>query len=142
MTVYESLVAIDPLILTNKDDNYILQHQDVHDLQKYLWSGVLLPITPEDYQGRLNISDRTASKLSDVIKPLVDVYKIVSVPYVKPGRRLLTALMPKPSAKRFTRTRSEASYRSSLTMPSPMRRTPWMALTVTLALLVQSSRSC
>ncbi|KAL1695556.1 hypothetical protein GGG16DRAFT_121746 [Schizophyllum commune] len=76
MTFYESLVAIDPLILTNKDDNYILQHQDVHDLQKYLWSGVLLPITPEDYQGRLNISDRTASKLSDVIKPLVDVYKI------------------------------------------------------------------
>ncbi|KAL1751130.1 hypothetical protein FB107DRAFT_222635 [Schizophyllum commune] len=76
MTVYESLVAIDPLILTNKDDNYILQHQDVYDLQKYLWSGVLLPITPEDYQGRLNISDRTASKLSDVIKPLVGVYKI------------------------------------------------------------------
>ena len=80
MTVYDSLVIIDPLILTNQDNNYILQHQDVYDLQKYLWSGVLLPITEEDYQGRLNISDRTASKLSDVIKPLVDVYKIVSVP--------------------------------------------------------------
>ncbi|KAL1723972.1 hypothetical protein EV715DRAFT_190513 [Schizophyllum commune] len=76
MTVYDSLVIIDPLILTNQDNNYILQHQDVYDLQKYLWSGVLLPITEEDYQGRLNISDRTASKLSDVIKPLVDVYKI------------------------------------------------------------------
>ncbi|KAI5890579.1 uncharacterized protein SCHCODRAFT_02547507 [Schizophyllum commune H4-8] len=58
----------------NSADNYILQHQDVYDLQKYVWSGVLLPTTEEEYQARLNISDRTASKLSEVIKPLVDVY--------------------------------------------------------------------
>ncbi|KAI5830739.1 hypothetical protein K523DRAFT_351394 [Schizophyllum commune Tattone D] len=61
MTVYDSLVIIDPLILTNQDNNYILQHQDVYDLQKYLWS-------------------------DDVIKPLVDVYQICELTLDQAGR--------------------------------------------------------
>ncbi|KAL1736118.1 hypothetical protein EV714DRAFT_198524 [Schizophyllum commune] len=76
MSVLDLLTKSNPLILINEDDNYILQHQDVYDLQKYAWSGVLLPTTEDDYQARLNISDRTASKLSDVIKPLVIAYGI------------------------------------------------------------------
>ncbi|KAL1720264.1 hypothetical protein EV715DRAFT_197329 [Schizophyllum commune] len=63
-----------PKDLLNADGNLILQHQDVLDLLKYVWTGVLLPVTEAQYKSRLQISDNTANKLTGVIEPLVEAY--------------------------------------------------------------------
>ncbi|KAI4527095.1 hypothetical protein K525DRAFT_257482 [Schizophyllum commune Loenen D] len=65
---------MEPKGLVNDDGNYILQHDDIATLLKYVWAGVLLPVTEDAYQQRLQISDDTAGKLSGVIKPLVAAY--------------------------------------------------------------------
>ncbi|KAL1729957.1 hypothetical protein EV714DRAFT_273107 [Schizophyllum commune] len=72
--------AIDmtPQGLLNADGNYVLQQEDVYNLLKYVWAGVLLPVTPEDYQKRLQISTDIATKLANVISPLVAAYKTCS----------------------------------------------------------------
>ncbi|KAL1662806.1 hypothetical protein GGF50DRAFT_58149 [Schizophyllum commune] len=68
--------AIDmtPKGLINSDGNYILQHGDVYKLLKYVWAGVLLPVTASAYQERLDISTETMVKLEGVLKDLVDAY--------------------------------------------------------------------
>lgn len=63
-----------PKELVNDDGNYILQNQDVYDLLKYVYCGVLLPVTEDAYKARLNISVDVMDKLSGVISPLVKAY--------------------------------------------------------------------
>ncbi|KAL1746617.1 hypothetical protein HDZ31DRAFT_33736 [Schizophyllum fasciatum] len=63
-----------PKGLLNSNGNYILQHADAVNLLKYVWAAVLLPLSEADYRSRLQISNETAVKLSDVIKPLIDSY--------------------------------------------------------------------
>ncbi|KAI5834572.1 hypothetical protein K523DRAFT_339496 [Schizophyllum commune Tattone D] len=70
----DSDIDMEPKGLVNDDGNYILQHDDIATLLKYVWAGVLLPVTEDAYQQRLQISDDTAGKLSGVIKPLVAAY--------------------------------------------------------------------
>ncbi|KAL1753977.1 hypothetical protein FB107DRAFT_216616 [Schizophyllum commune] len=67
-------IDMEPKGLVNDDGNYILQHDDIANLLKYVWSGVLLPVTEDAYKQRLQLSDDTAGKLSGVIKPLVAAY--------------------------------------------------------------------
>ncbi|KAL1682933.1 hypothetical protein EV122DRAFT_249096 [Schizophyllum commune] len=67
-------IDMEPKGLVNDDGNYILQHDDIANLLKYVWSGVLLPVTESAYTQRLQLSDDTAGKLSGVIKPLVAAY--------------------------------------------------------------------
>lgn len=71
-------IDMEPKGLVNDDGNYILQHDDIANLLKYVWSGVLLPVTESAYTQRLQLSDDTAGKLSGVIKPLVAAYATVS----------------------------------------------------------------
>ncbi|KAI5892075.1 uncharacterized protein SCHCODRAFT_02732293 [Schizophyllum commune H4-8] len=72
----DSDIDMEPKGLVNDDGNYILQHDDIANLLKYVWSGVLLPVTEDAYTQRLQLSDDTAGKLSDVIKPLVAAYAV------------------------------------------------------------------
>ncbi|KAL1690589.1 hypothetical protein GGG16DRAFT_55400 [Schizophyllum commune] len=67
-------VDMSPKGLLNDNGNYVLQHEDIATLLKYVQSGVLLPDTESAYQNRIQYSNDTANKLSDVIKPLVAVY--------------------------------------------------------------------
>ncbi|KAL1733773.1 hypothetical protein EV714DRAFT_203972 [Schizophyllum commune] len=67
-------IDMSPKDLVNSDGNYVLQHEDIANLLKYVWSGVLLPVTVPDYQDRLQLSTDTVDKLSDVIEPLLDAY--------------------------------------------------------------------
>nr|VEU13568.1 pesticidal crystal protein cry6Aa [Schizophyllum commune] len=69
--------TFEPKGLLNSDDNYILQHDDVVKLLKYVWAGVLLPVTEDAYRSRLQVSDDVFNKLSSVIKPLVQSYATV-----------------------------------------------------------------
>ena len=71
-------IDMEPKGLINDDGNYILQHDDIANLLKYVWSGVLLPVTEDAYNQRLQLSQDTASKLSGVIKPFVAAYDTVS----------------------------------------------------------------
>ncbi|KAL1682192.1 hypothetical protein EV122DRAFT_204044 [Schizophyllum commune] len=71
--------TFEPKGLLNSDDNYILQHDDVVKLLKYVWAGVLLPVTEDAYRSRLQISDDVFNKLSSVIKPLVQSYATTQV---------------------------------------------------------------
>ncbi|KAI5892588.1 uncharacterized protein SCHCODRAFT_02626545 [Schizophyllum commune H4-8] len=71
-------IDMTPQGLLNADGNYVLQQEDVYNLLKYVWAGVLLPVTPDDYQKRLQISTDIATKLSNVITPLVAAYKTCS----------------------------------------------------------------
>ncbi|KAI5829522.1 hypothetical protein K523DRAFT_328688 [Schizophyllum commune Tattone D] len=66
-------VDMSPGALVNSDGNYCLQQDDMYNLLKYLWSGALLPLTPADYQTRLDISDSAMSQYATVIGDLVDV---------------------------------------------------------------------
>ncbi|KAI5887936.1 uncharacterized protein SCHCODRAFT_02639284 [Schizophyllum commune H4-8] len=68
--------AFEPKGLLNSDDNYMLQQADVVQLLKYVWGGVLLPSTESEYRSRLQISNDVFTKLSDVIKPLVQAYAV------------------------------------------------------------------
>jgi hypothetical protein len=45
-----------PKGVLNASNNYILQHKDIYDLLKYVWTGVLIATTPEQYQARVGIS--------------------------------------------------------------------------------------
>ncbi|KAI5892176.1 uncharacterized protein SCHCODRAFT_01125215 [Schizophyllum commune H4-8] len=67
-------IDMTPKGLVNDDGNYVLQHEDIANLLKYVWSGVLLPVTVSAYQDRLNLSTDTVDKLSDVIDPLLAAY--------------------------------------------------------------------
>ncbi|KAL1690576.1 hypothetical protein GGG16DRAFT_55333 [Schizophyllum commune] len=67
-------IDMTPKGLVNDDGNYVLQHEDIANLLKYVWSGVLLPVTVAAYQDRLQLSDDTVDKLSDVIQPLLEAY--------------------------------------------------------------------
>ncbi|KAL1682859.1 hypothetical protein EV122DRAFT_273844 [Schizophyllum commune] len=67
-------IDMSPKDLVNSDGNYVLQHEDIANLLKYVWSGVLLPVTVPDYQDRLQLSTDTVDKLSDVIEPLLEAY--------------------------------------------------------------------
>ncbi|KAI5889354.1 uncharacterized protein SCHCODRAFT_02634267 [Schizophyllum commune H4-8] len=67
-----------PGALVDSDGNYCLQQDDMYNLLKYLWSGALLPLTPADYQTRLDISDSAMTQYATVIDNLVDEYKTVS----------------------------------------------------------------
>ncbi|KAL1725363.1 hypothetical protein EV714DRAFT_287958 [Schizophyllum commune] len=71
-------VDMTPGALVNSDGNYCLQQDDMYNLLKYLWSGALLPLTPADYQTRLDVSDSAMSQYATVIGDLVDEYKTVS----------------------------------------------------------------
>ncbi|KAI5829125.1 hypothetical protein K523DRAFT_320813 [Schizophyllum commune Tattone D] len=71
-------VDMTPQGLLNADGNYVLQQEDVFNLLKYVWAGVLLPVDADSYQKRLQISTDIASKLSDVIQPLVAAYAVCS----------------------------------------------------------------
>ncbi|KAL1714238.1 hypothetical protein EV715DRAFT_209983 [Schizophyllum commune] len=71
-------IDLTPQGLLNADGNYVLQQEDVYNLLKYVWAGVLLPVTPEDYQKRLQLSTDIVTKLSNVITPLVAAYKTCS----------------------------------------------------------------
>ncbi|TRM63172.1 hypothetical protein BD626DRAFT_548150 [Schizophyllum amplum] len=73
-TVTEKLDAT-PKELLNADNNYALQHQDVYNLLRYVWSGVLLPCTEAKYQDRVQLSPGLATSLSGVITPLVAAFK-------------------------------------------------------------------
>ncbi|KAI5828601.1 hypothetical protein K523DRAFT_306827 [Schizophyllum commune Tattone D] len=64
-------IDMSPKDLVNSDGNYVLQHEDIANLLKYVWSGVLLPVT---YQDRLQLLTDTVNKLSDVIEPLLAAY--------------------------------------------------------------------
>ncbi|KAL1754060.1 hypothetical protein FB107DRAFT_216552 [Schizophyllum commune] len=66
--------AFEPKGLLNSDNNYILQHDDVVYLHKYVWGGVLLPTTESAYRSRLHVSNDVFAKLSGVIRPLVQTY--------------------------------------------------------------------
>ncbi|KAL1690570.1 hypothetical protein GGG16DRAFT_125547 [Schizophyllum commune] len=72
--ISNSDIDMEPKDLINDDGNYILQHDDIANLLKYVWSGVLLPVTEDAYNQRLQLSKDTASKLSGVIKPLIAAY--------------------------------------------------------------------
>ncbi|KAL1716013.1 hypothetical protein EV715DRAFT_206217 [Schizophyllum commune] len=67
-------IDMTPKGLVNDDGNYVLQHEDIANLLKYVWSGVLLPVTVSAYQDRLELSMDTINQLSDVIKPLLAAY--------------------------------------------------------------------
>ena len=66
-----------PQGLLNADGNYVLQQEDVYNLLKYVWTGVLLSVDASAYQTRLQISTDIATKLSNVIQPLVASYATV-----------------------------------------------------------------
>ena len=71
-------IDMSPKDLVNSDGNYVLQHEDIANLLKYVWSGVLLPVTVPDYQDRLQLSTDTVDKLSEVIESLLAAYDTVS----------------------------------------------------------------
>ncbi|KAL1750571.1 hypothetical protein FB107DRAFT_223663 [Schizophyllum commune] len=78
MSSASSTIDMTPQGLLNADGNYVLQQEDVYNLLKYVWTGVLLPVDASAYQTRLQISTDIATKLSNVIQPLVASYATCS----------------------------------------------------------------
>ncbi|KAI5834035.1 hypothetical protein K523DRAFT_341145 [Schizophyllum commune Tattone D] len=74
MPAATTTVDLSPQGLINKDNNYILQQEGIYDLLKYSWTGVLLPITEEQYQTRVQISGDVADKYADQTKRLLKAY--------------------------------------------------------------------
>ncbi|OBZ76547.1 Pesticidal crystal protein cry6Aa [Grifola frondosa] len=70
------IIDMEPKGLLNADDTYVLQRQDIYSLMKYVWTGVLLPTTLEEYKTRLALSDYGYNKLSSDLSSLIDAYKI------------------------------------------------------------------
>ena len=71
-------LRLTPQGLINKDNNYIIQQEGIYDLLKYSWTGVLLPVTEEQYQTRVQISGDVADKYADQTKRLLQAYATVS----------------------------------------------------------------
>ncbi|KAL1738669.1 hypothetical protein HDZ31DRAFT_86122 [Schizophyllum fasciatum] len=67
-----------PKGLINEDSNYILQHDDIYSLLKYVCVGLILPQTPSQYEQRLQLSQDTAESISSVLQPLLTAYISVS----------------------------------------------------------------
>ncbi|KAI5829520.1 hypothetical protein K523DRAFT_337804 [Schizophyllum commune Tattone D] len=63
-----------PKGLLNDSGNYVLQQDDLANLVKYIWAGVLLPGDTDTYQERLNVSTTTMQKLSEVVTPLLSTF--------------------------------------------------------------------
>ncbi|KAI4523539.1 hypothetical protein K525DRAFT_267851 [Schizophyllum commune Loenen D] len=63
-----------PKDLLNDSGNYVLQQDDLANLVKYVWAGVLLPGDTDTYQQRLNVSTTTMRKLSEVVTPLLSSF--------------------------------------------------------------------
>ncbi|KAL1745679.1 hypothetical protein HDZ31DRAFT_62884 [Schizophyllum fasciatum] len=66
-----------PQGLLNDDGNYILQKDDMYNLLKYVWAGVLLPKDTATYQARVQVSAATYTKISGVVTPLLATYAVV-----------------------------------------------------------------
>ncbi|KAL1725365.1 hypothetical protein EV714DRAFT_277581 [Schizophyllum commune] len=67
-------VDLSPKGLLNDSGNYVLQQDDLANLVKYVWAGVLLPGDTGAYQQRLNVSTTTMRKLSEVVTPLLSSF--------------------------------------------------------------------
>ncbi|OBZ77114.1 Pesticidal crystal protein cry6Aa [Grifola frondosa] len=67
---------MEPKGLLNADGTYVLRREDIYSLMKYVWTGVLLPTTMEDYKTRLALSDYGYNKLSSDLSSLIDAYKV------------------------------------------------------------------
>ncbi|KAL1673946.1 hypothetical protein EV122DRAFT_221620 [Schizophyllum commune] len=65
---------LSPKRLLNDSGNYVLQQDDLANLVKYVWAGVLLPGDTDTYQQRLNVSTTTMRKLSEVVTPLLSTF--------------------------------------------------------------------
>ena len=78
MPAATTTVDLSPQGLINKDNNYILQQEGIYNLLKYSWTGVLLPVTEEQYQTRVQISGDVADKYADQTKRLLKAYATVS----------------------------------------------------------------
>ncbi|KAL1745681.1 hypothetical protein HDZ31DRAFT_81765 [Schizophyllum fasciatum] len=63
-----------PKGLLDKNGNYVLQDDDIYDLDKFIWAGVLLPEDAKAYESRVQISIPTFRKLAEVITPLLAAF--------------------------------------------------------------------
>ncbi|KAL1675926.1 hypothetical protein EV122DRAFT_217420 [Schizophyllum commune] len=67
-------IDLTPSSLINGDGNYILQHDDMYALLKYVCAGLLLPVTEWEYIERLQLSQDTISIISSSLEPLIATY--------------------------------------------------------------------
>ncbi|KAL1733728.1 hypothetical protein EV714DRAFT_203965 [Schizophyllum commune] len=63
-----------PKGLINSDGNYILQQDDMYGLVKYIWAGLLLPVTEREYITSLNLSQETIGIIDSALGPLIGAY--------------------------------------------------------------------
>ncbi|KAL1693130.1 hypothetical protein GGG16DRAFT_49761 [Schizophyllum commune] len=67
-------VDLTPKGLINEDGNYILQQDDMYGLLKYIWSGLLLPVSEREYIMCLNLSQETIGLVDSALGPLIGAY--------------------------------------------------------------------
>lgn len=64
----------------NTYGNYIIQHQDVYDLLRFVWAGVLCPTTSDAMMKRMGISNvKFEDSVIALINDLVAEYALVSI---------------------------------------------------------------
>jgi hypothetical protein len=61
-----------PQAVLDANNNYVLQNKNIYDLLKYVWTGVLIAITPEQYQTRVGISAAGYNAAGVCIHPRLD----------------------------------------------------------------------
>ncbi|KAI5889070.1 uncharacterized protein SCHCODRAFT_02601356 [Schizophyllum commune H4-8] len=70
------LLNLTPKGLINDDGNYILQQDDMYGLLKYIWAGLLLPVSESEYIMRLSLSQETIGLVDAALPPLIGAYVV------------------------------------------------------------------
>lgn len=116
-------VDLTPKGLINEDGNYILQQDDMYGLLKYIWSGLLLPVSEQEYIMRLNLSQETIGLVDSALGPLIGAYVAVSPFCFREVHVAERTLRLSSTARRSGPAPIPASP-TSLSTSSTMRRSP------------------
>lgn len=68
---------MEPTGLVDDRGSYVLNHEDIYKLLRYVWTGVLIATTPENYKERLGIN-KLGNEEETLVQDLVNKYKNVS----------------------------------------------------------------
>lgn len=78
-------ITLEPVGLLKSDGSYVLQTKDIHNLLKFVWTGVLLPNDQASYVKWIGVKE-IKKGISGLVDTLLKDYKLVSTPPLFPGR--------------------------------------------------------